>query len=72
MAEERGEYVSDVVVFFWSMVSDQVFSLENMCDHVFLSQHVLVFQANLADYYWGDVKDLVYTKPLEEHSVGYG
>jgi len=66
MAEERGEYVSDLVVFFWSMVSDQ-----NMCDHVFLSQRILVFQANLAGYYWGDVKDLVYTMSLE-HSVGYG
>jgi hypothetical protein len=53
MAEERGEYVSDLVVFFWSIVSDQVFSLENMCDHVFLSQHVLIFQANLAGYYLG-------------------
>jgi hypothetical protein len=50
---------------------DQVFSLENMCDNVFLSQRVLVFQANLAGYYCGDVKDLVYTRSLE-HSVGYG
>jgi hypothetical protein len=71
MAEERGEYVSNLVVFFWSKVSDQVFSLENMCDYVFLSQRVLVFQANLVGYYWGDIKDLVYTRSLE-YSVGYG
>jgi hypothetical protein len=71
MAKELGEYVSDLVVFFWSMDLDQVFSLENMCDNVFLSQCVLVFQANLAGYYCGDVKDLVYTRSLE-HSVGYG
>jgi hypothetical protein len=51
MAEEREEYVSNLVVFFWSIVLDQVFSLKNMCDHVFLSQSVLVFQANLAGYY---------------------
>jgi hypothetical protein len=46
------------------------FSLYRMCDYVFLSQRVLVFQANLVGYYWGDVKDLVYTKSLK-HSVGY-
>jgi hypothetical protein len=40
MAKERGEYVSDLVVFSWSMVLDQVFCLDNMCDHVFLSQRV--------------------------------
>jgi hypothetical protein len=59
------------VVFLWLMVSDQVFSLENMFDHVFLSQRVLVFQANLTGYYWRDVKDLIYTRSLE-HLVGYG
>jgi hypothetical protein len=53
MAQERREFVSDLVVFFLSIVSNQVFSLDNMCDHVFLSQRVLVFQANLAGYYWG-------------------
>jgi hypothetical protein len=51
MAEKLGEYVSDLMMLFWSVVSNQVFSLENMCEQVFLSQHVLVFQANLADYY---------------------
>jgi hypothetical protein len=51
MAGEEGEYVSNLVVFFWSIVSDQFFSLENMCDHIFLSQSVFVFQANLAGYY---------------------
>ncbi len=71
MAKERREYVLDLAVFFWSIVLDQAFSLKNMCDHVFLSQSVLVFQANLAGYYCGDVKDLVYTRSLE-HSVGYG
>jgi hypothetical protein len=53
MAKEWGEYASNLVVFFWLMVSVQVFSLENMCDHVFLSQCVLMFQANLAVYYQG-------------------
>jgi len=53
MEKERGEYVLDLVVFFWSIISDQVFSLDNMCNHVILSQSVLVFQANLAGYYWG-------------------
>jgi hypothetical protein len=71
MAKERGEYISNLVVFFWLMVSVQVFSLENMCNYVFLSQCVLVFQVNLAVYYRGDVNDLVYTMPLE-HSMGYG
>jgi hypothetical protein len=66
MAEERGEYVSDLMVLFLSIVSNQVFSLENMYDHVFLSQRVLVFQSNLAGYYWKNVKDLVYTSL--EHS----
>jgi len=42
-----------------------------MFDHVFLSQRVLVFQANLTGYYWRDVKDLIYTRSLE-HLVGYG
>jgi hypothetical protein len=65
MAEEREEYVSNLVVFFWSIVLDQAFSLKNMCDHAFLSQSVLVFQANLSGYYWGDVKNLVYSRSLE-------
>jgi hypothetical protein len=65
MAEEWEEYVSKLVVFFWLIVLDQVFSLRNMCDHVFLSQSVLVFQANLAGYYWEDVKNLVYSRSLK-------
>lgn len=48
-----------------SMVSDQVFSLENMCDRVFLSQCTFVFQANAVGYYLGGVKDLVNQDRIE-------
>jgi hypothetical protein len=56
MAVEREEYVSDLIVIFCSIVSYKVFSLENTCDHIFLSRRILVFQANLAGYYWNKLK----------------